>query len=212
MTTPIPSAPALPPVQYGGIELYNNLPTLGEADDAFTPKARAILISEVGELLARYGCLWGLCLVHAHCSLEAGETMVGRGNTSQPENVEAEDVFPERWLSDGRPYEYNIDKTEPPPAELIVQFKALVGANGLDGTPGLYYVGDKVPELVLESTVGRANVVRAVTEIDEQSSVKTGWAPIMGGAGMPVTMACMLYCVPGDGKGGKLHTGTRSHA
>ncbi|KAJ7677272.1 hypothetical protein B0H17DRAFT_1139776 [Mycena rosella] len=213
MTALVQSLPALPPALYSGPELYNKLPTLGEADEAFTPEARTILVSQVGDLLASFGALWGLCLVHAHCSLEVGETMLGRGNISQPEkDVKLGEVFPERWLADGRPYEFNVDKSQPPPAALVTQFNTLISEMGLSGTLGLYYVGDKVPEVVLERTEGRANIIEVVTgPVDGGSSIQTGWASIKGQAGMPVTMACVINCDSRITRNAAVHKGTRSH-
>lgn len=53
--------------------LYNQLPTLGEAEERFTE--RAPLFAALASLLAEYGNFWSLCLVHAHCKLAEGEIM-----------------------------------------------------------------------------------------------------------------------------------------
>ncbi|KAG6367251.1 hypothetical protein INS49_001437 [Diaporthe citri] len=83
--------------------LYNELPTLGDADERFSERENIFL--SVRDLLAQYNHVWGLCLVHAHCKLEKDEVMLGRGNVSQPEVASnLGEYYPERWLSSGTPY------------------------------------------------------------------------------------------------------------
>ena len=90
---------ALPPANMEGMELYNVLPNLGTSDDTFNARARTLLFPKIGALLGKFDCIWGLCLVHTHCALNSGETMVTQGNICQPEKVlHSDHVYPERWL------------------------------------------------------------------------------------------------------------------
>ncbi|KAL5331526.1 hypothetical protein ACEPPN_001060 [Leptodophora sp. 'Broadleaf-Isolate-01'] len=95
-------------------QLYNKLPTLGDADDTFVDRDNVFKILAV--LLAEYGNTFGLCLVHNHCKLIEGEIMLQKGNMSQPEKLENAGVYyPNRWLSGGVPYEFTTKQSPTPP-------------------------------------------------------------------------------------------------
>ncbi|EGC47661.1 hypothetical protein HCEG_06876 [Histoplasma capsulatum var. duboisii H88] len=80
--------------------LYNTLPTLEDAEKRFVEREK--LFAAVGQLLAEYGNVFGLCLVHAHCILTDDEIMLARGNVSQPEKATSlVEYYPERWLCSG---------------------------------------------------------------------------------------------------------------
>ncbi|KAL6301654.1 hypothetical protein BKA93DRAFT_828130 [Sparassis latifolia] len=185
--------------------LYNNLPTLGEADDKFVDRVN--VFAKVGPLLAKYDNRFGLCLVHAHCSLTDGETMVAEGNVSEP--VKDASCYPERWLATGEAYEFNKECTEVPPAALFDEFRSVVG--DMIAVLGLYHVGNVTPGTVLlEHTEGRKNIVEAVDVGmgDTKDIVQTGWLP---DAKDPVTMACMIICDSRTTRIGVKHKDTKSH-
>lgn len=95
-------------------ELYNALPTLGEASDILNAieERRNDIFSKIASLLLSFDCVWGLSLVHAHCTIGKDEKMLSRGDISQPEVVAPETpIFAERWLADGRPYEFSDTHT-----------------------------------------------------------------------------------------------------
>ncbi|GBE81645.1 hypothetical protein SCP_0400160 [Sparassis crispa] len=185
--------------------LYNNLPTLGEADDKFVDRAN--IFAKVGPLLAKYDNKFGLYLVHAHCSLEDGEKMVASGNVSEP--VKDASCYPERWLATGEAYEFNTEHTEVPPAALFVEFRSLVG--DMTAVLGLYYAGNVTPGMMLlEHTEGRKNIVEAIDVGigNTKDAVPTAWLP---DAKDPVTMACVIECDTRITRTGSAHKDTRSH-
>jgi len=157
---------------------------------------------ELSALLAAFDSAWGMCLVHAHCTLAEGELMLARGNVSQPETRETlkEPYFPERWLADGRAFEYNTEKTAAPPAELVNQFHAMVTKAGLIGVLGLYFAGNTSPvaedTILVEHTEGRANIIESIdAHAANPGNIQTAWRPTKAGQGpMPVTLSCVIVC------------------
>ncbi|KAJ5711948.1 hypothetical protein N7488_006104 [Penicillium malachiteum] len=119
-------------------QLYNTLPTLGEADEKFDNRGSAMKL--IAMLLAQYNNVFGLCLVHANYELSEGEVMVARGNVSQPEEINQGDVYPERWLSDGGPYEFTARHTSMPPSSLVKEFQRITSAVNLQDVLGLYQI------------------------------------------------------------------------
>ncbi|KAH0536514.1 hypothetical protein FGG08_006610, partial [Glutinoglossum americanum] len=116
--------------------LYNTLPSLGDAEKRFLDREKVFAI--VRNLLAMYENAFGLCLVHAHCTLAEDEIMLARDNISQPENVSSlKEYYPERWLPSGEAYEFTTRPTISPPADLIKAFNDLTSHIGV---LGLYYI------------------------------------------------------------------------
>lgn len=184
---------------------YNALPTLGEADEMFINREPVLLA--LSSLLAQYKYAFGLCLVHAHCKLSTGEIMLARDNVSQPEQVEhAPHFYPERWLSDGKPYEFTVRNTEKPPEELIEEFQRIVKDAQLQDILGLYHVdGGKESAAIIEWTEGRKNLTRKITDEDKAGEpVQTAWD---FGRGDPVTMSCSIYCDQRTTRGSSTHRG-----
>ncbi|KAJ5971842.1 uncharacterized protein N7479_001760 [Penicillium vulpinum] len=181
--------------------LYNNLPTLEDAEKRFID--RGTIFSAVGSLLAQYGNLYGLCLVHAHCTLTDEERMLSRGNISQPEIFALPgNYYPERWLSSGVPYEFTTRPTVPPPAALVDEFHRLTADIGV---LGLYHIGDEVYGKMIEYTEGRKNILVALSDTEESQSAnhtETAWNL---GKGDPVTMACMIVCDSRNTRDGSIH-------
>lgn len=170
--------------------IYNKLPTLEDAEKRFIDREK--IFTAVGSLLAQYDNLYGLCLVHAHCTLADGEKMLSRGNISQPENFALiGNYYPERWLSTGIPYEFTTRPTVSPPAALVSEFNRLTAEIGV---LGLYHVGDEVDTKMIEHTEGRKNIMTPFLGTDESktaSHTETAWNL---GKGDPVTMSCMIIC------------------
>ncbi|CAE6395653.1 unnamed protein product [Rhizoctonia solani] len=165
--------------------LYNSLPSVEDVSNAF--KDRDEMFAKLAPLLAAYQLQFGVCLVHAHCALEEGEAMVANGTISRP--VRGGPQYPERWLADGTPYEFNQEPTKEPPAELIRDFELIVGK---DRTLGLFYQNSPPEGQVwLEHTKGRDNIVKLVNKDELPSHLETGWVP---GADAPLTMACTTVC------------------
>ncbi|KAL9120742.1 MAG: hypothetical protein Q9187_002704 [Circinaria calcarea] len=102
--------------------LYNTLPTLEDAEERFTDREQ--IFAACKSLLAQYGNIFGLCLIHAYCNLTDEEIMLGSGNVSQPEKTSelTKSYYPERWLSSGKAYEFTTRRTITPPAALIDAF------------------------------------------------------------------------------------------
>ncbi|KAJ5382384.1 hypothetical protein N7517_000295 [Penicillium concentricum] len=170
--------------------LYNNLPTLEDAEKRFID--RETIFTAVGSLLAKYGNHYGLCLVHAHCNLTDEERMLSRGNISQPEIYTLlGNYYPERWLSSGDPYEFTTRPTVSPPAALVDEFNSLTAVIGV---LGLYHIGDEVNGKMIEYTEGRRNILVPLSDTDESQAsnhTETAWNL---GKGDPVTIACMIVC------------------
>lgn len=163
------------------VDMYNNLPTLGEADDRFVQ--RDAIFAKLAPLLASYNHQFGVCLIHAHCSLEPGEKLIGNGNISQPGDGNIILHYPVRWLHTGEPFEFRTETTSFLPAELISDFQKIVGEIGV---LGLYFSGTSAGTLELEWTEGRKNVTKVITEL-VPGNIETAWLP---GTNNPTQMAC----------------------
>ncbi|CAE6481629.1 unnamed protein product [Rhizoctonia solani] len=176
--------------------LYNSLPGLEDASNAF--KDRDVMFAKLAPLLAAYQLQFGVCLVHAHCALEEGEAMVANGTISRP--VRGGPQYPERWLADGTPYEFNQEPTKAPPVELIRDFHAIVGK---DTTLGLFYENNPPDGKVwLEYTRGRENIVELVDKDTLPNHFETGWIP---GTDGPLKMTCSMVCVGTEEDHVKVH-------
>lgn len=174
--------------------LVQLLPTLGEAEKRFTEREK--MFTAVKALLAEYGNVFGLCLVHAHCTLENDEIMLGRGSVSQPEkSSELETYYPERWLSSGEPYEFTTRPTVAPPGALVEAFGRLTSHVGVLGLYHIDRTNDK-PSKMIEHTEGRKNILMPYTDADRvhaATQAETAWDL---SSLDPVTMACakMVLC------------------
>ncbi|OCH92254.1 hypothetical protein OBBRIDRAFT_833592 [Obba rivulosa] len=178
--------------------LYNALPPVEIADALF--KDRDTMLSKLTPLLAKYDNQFGVCLVHAHCTIEDGEKMVAQGNVSEP--MRDIPCYPERWLATGEPYEFNHELTKTPPAELFDAFRALIG----DITVlGLFYAGGLADGILLERTEGRKNITELIksTDLGIGQDIETAWLPSQDGSGNPVKAKCMIMCMLDGSK----HTG-----
>ncbi|KAK5629208.1 hypothetical protein RRF57_004923 [Xylaria bambusicola] len=191
--------------------IYNQLPTLDEADKRFT--GRDEVFAKATSLLAEYGFTFGLCLIHAHCTLADNEIMLGRGNVSQPEVVKnLAEYYPERWLPSGEPYEFTTRPTTNPPAALVDALRQITSQVGV---LGLYHI-DKDEECakMLERTEGRSNILTPYTEVDvahDATQVLTAWDL---GSCDPVTMACnkVIICDARTTRNGSVHKGISSYS
>jgi len=115
-------------------QLYNTLPTLSEASEAFTNR---------GELLPRLAQLfaapeyrkYAFGLVHHHYDLLLGEWMVTTDRISAPELISSPpdpSIVVDRWTAQSEPFEYARvspgDQALPPPPEgLLKSFEEIVG-------------------------------------------------------------------------------------
>ncbi|KAI1399453.1 hypothetical protein F4819DRAFT_464966 [Hypoxylon fuscum] len=192
-------------------QLYNTLPTLGDADEKFVNREGVFKV--VATLLAEYGHVFGLCLVHAHCKLAEGEIMIEKNNISQPEELEnAGAYYPDRWLASGEPYEFTVCQTQAPPKTLVDQFHQLTKEAKLEDVLGLYYVDGPIEDpAIIEWTDGRKNLTRTMKEEDKAADpVQTAWNFARGD---PVTMACTKWCDTRTTRSGEnnVHKGTQSH-
>jgi len=186
--------------------MYNESPTLGEADELFVD--RDATFSKLAPLLARYQFQFGVYLVHAHCKLEQGERMVAINNISQPAS-DSKPCYPDRWLSNGKPFEFRRDSVPSPPPELIAAFGDIVGVSGV---LGLFYAGDMAPgEMLLERTEGRVNITERISALPSEGGeqIETAWLP--DGSDKVVKMACTIWCDSRTTRTGSVHKGTRSH-
>ncbi|KAF9474082.1 hypothetical protein BDN70DRAFT_962425 [Pholiota conissans] len=190
------------------VEIYNQLPTLGEAEAKFVD--REATFSKLVPLLEKYDYNFGVCLVHAHCTLNPGEKMIATGHVSEPVDANTLAHHPVRWLDDGRPFEFTVEPTVSPPDDLITAFKALVGHIGV---LGLYYSAGVRPSddhLELEWTEGRKNITKIISkDANNPANIETAWLP---GTKNPVTMSCVIYCnIAKPRPNGPLHAGTKGH-
>ncbi|KAI1126950.1 hypothetical protein F5Y10DRAFT_278468 [Nemania abortiva] len=167
--------------------IYNRLPTLEVADERFNEREK--MFAQLGGLLEQYGNVFGLCLVHAHCTISDDEVMLRRGNVSQPEKLSGlTKLYAERWMSSGEPYEFTTRLTTAPPEALLEAFNRLTSHVGV---LGLYHI-DKEDNCskAIEHTEGRKNILMPYTNADqahEATQTLTAWD---FGCRNPVTMAC----------------------
>ncbi|KAF7511031.1 hypothetical protein GJ744_005577 [Endocarpon pusillum] len=162
----------------------------------------------VGDLLDSYP-MFGLCLVHAHCTLEPGEIMLASGHVSEPVLLtDTVKYYPERWTSAGRAYKFRTEPTEQPPTELVSCFRAAVGE--LYEVLGLYYAGTGKQIHQLERTEGRRNVLEDFCDANMNvERLETNWKDF--GSGNPVTMTCVIFCDTTTTRSGGYHKNTKTH-
>jgi len=154
-------------------ELYNNLPSLQEARERLVsiPGGPENVLKALAPVL-KYNPEFGICLVHAHCTLDNGEKMVSSGRVSEPAIVEPGECYPERWLANGDPYEFSstpMVEGGSPPSDLVQRFhnrlesiaeslNSETGSNGtkvdLSGLLGIYYVHDPDADFSDETSSG----------------------------------------------------------
>jgi len=188
-------------------ELYNRLPTIHNAHEMLLSIKGGpdTLLNSLTPLFIQYP-QFGVCLVHAHCTLTSGEKMVSSGNISEPKIVGDDDgCYPERWLSNGDPYEFSSTPTIDGgivPKELLDGFSKVLGdfeGRDLRNILGIYAydddsagssdddgsaisdAGDNVSNRMIwvERTVGRANVLELAPKkvVDQMDNVTTAcWA------------------------------------
>jgi len=174
-------------------ELYNTLPSLHDARIRLesVPGGATNLLNKVAPILKNHP-QFGICLIHAHCTLTNGEKMIATGRISEPKIVSDEACFAERWLANGIPYEFSSTPTVEggaPPADLVSRFedrlttlsKDILGPESkedLTSLLGIYYVHDpdsdsegsslssvsepKEDVVWMERTEGRRNILRPV--------------------------------------------------
>ena len=179
---------------------YNTLPTLLDATSRFANRDR--VFSSLAKLLSQHGNIFGVCLVHAHCTLSESEIMLEEDDISQPVSVShLKNYYPKCWLPSGEPYEFTTFPTQAPPDALVEEFRAVTEAIEV---LGLYYTGvEETDEIKLEWTEGRMNKVRKMKEEDwYEGPVETAWNL---GKGDPVTMACRLLCATATTDQGGYH-------
>lgn len=214
---------SLPKPTFIMVEVYNALPSLWDADTRFTD--RDTVFAAAAPLLSRYNFEWGLCLIHAHCKLEEGELMLGRGNVSQPEKQDeiVDKIYPERWLANGQPYEFTTRPTKTPPPDLVKNLGQIVGT---DGVLGLYHIekdgaaaeGDdgingatsvKPDEKLIEVTQGRKNIVQPMSDSEISEGVEQKGTAWDLGKVDPQTRGCaaVLHCLVDYRGGHAVHTG-----
>lgn len=164
-------------------QLYNELPSLGKARDRLTTLDSGLhrLFKSLIPIFNHHP-QFGVCLIHAHCTLHSDEKMVSTGRVSEPvlDTASGENrlIYPERWLSNGVPYEFSSTPTVEVRDELVEAFqdrmKSFEGKD-LSDLFGIYYIhrpdddrsGDREENgediIWLERTVGRKNIVEPVT-------------------------------------------------
>jgi hypothetical protein len=187
------------------VDMYNSLLTVEEASSHFT--LRDAIFAKLAPLLSNYDHKFGVCLVHAHCTLHLGEKMVATGNISQPVDVTSSAIshYPERWLANGEPYEFTKEPTASPPPELFAEFNGIVGDVKV---LGLYFIGEGPRELNLEWTEGRKNITKVISLDESKGCVETAWLP---GTASPVQMACATWCYPEYGSHSSSHSGSSTN-
>ncbi|KAF2240266.1 hypothetical protein BU26DRAFT_443044, partial [Trematosphaeria pertusa] len=125
---------------------YNGLPSLVDSDSAFAKPAslsRDSILKLMAPIFAKWNYKHGLALVHRHCEIKPEEIMLATGDVCQPANVsKAGEFYPERWLSNGKPYEFTTRPTVPPLAELLAEFLPLAKAAGLEDVLGIYHIDE----------------------------------------------------------------------
>jgi|ERR1700722_18211814 len=185
------------------VQMYNNLPSIEEADERFTN--REATFAKLAPILAEFNHQFGVCLVHAHCKLEQGEKMIAQGKITQPELNTDLVHYPDRWLPNGQPFEFTTKPTTSPPAKLVNELQKITGP---DGVLGLFYKSDDVKEL--EHTEGRKNIMEEVTDLTGTDHLETAWLPNFDG--VTLLAGCTKYCQMSLGASGtKKHTGHQGH-
>jgi hypothetical protein len=198
-------------------ELYNSLPSLRDARERFKS-----IEGGPGQLLKSLAPLFknhpgfGVCLVHTHCELTNGEKMVSTGRITEPVTIDDGKCFPERWLSNGVPFEFNSSPTVKGglPTELVESFYTHLksfGENDLSDLLGIYYVHDRDFDterdediIWVDRTEGRTNIVEPKTREDAfniANAVPAAWLVSKHADADPEFMVsdeCEIICVEAD--------------
>lgn len=184
-------------------QIYNQLPTIEEADRRFSTN-RDTILSQLAPLMRKYHNQFGVCLVHAHCKIEPGEKMVSIGNISEP--LRGVECYPESWLSNANAYEFSITPTSLPPPELFNDFQKIIGDVGV---LGLYYAGGRAEGVSLEWTEGRRNITKSITRAEGERHIQTAWIP---GSDPHLTKSCepCVVCDSTTTRNSTTHKGTQT--
>ncbi|KAF5368193.1 hypothetical protein D9757_011504 [Collybiopsis confluens] len=194
---------------------YNTLATVDEATQILNNDGaiRDAVLTRIASALSATAGLWGVVLVHRHCTLSPAELMVHRGLICQPETIAQAMVYGTRWLSDGTPFEYSVEASEPPPRELLASFVEACGP--LQNILGLYYlpqygtIGSQ--SVLMEHSEGRSNILELVDRSESlERFIQTGWGPRTEG-GLPVTLGCAIYCDTLMTRDSTYHKNTETH-
>ncbi|KAF8587757.1 hypothetical protein K439DRAFT_1630373 [Ramaria rubella] len=172
------------------VAVYNALPHIEEAHVKFTNRDE--VFAKLTPFIAKHNYVYGVCLVHGHTKLEAGEVMVSTSDSvTEPISSPSKSYHPERWLATGQPYEFTYEPTVEPPPEVFEEFSKIVGP----GSPlGLFFVDVNAPTTRTETTDGRKSVTRPGLPdegVDNLKWVEAAWVP---GRDIIVYGICVYSC------------------
>lgn len=167
---------------------YNALTTLEEADKLFVDRDR--IFAAVTSPLARYGNAFGICLVHARCTLTDDEIVLTQGNISKPVKTSSlTEYYPVRWLPSGEAYEFTTRRTTLPLVALVHLFNQLTSHIGV---LGLYHKYGGRNSKMIEHMDGRASILEPLRNTPRASTdghIETAWNLDRGD---PSTMTCAI--------------------
>ncbi|KAG8408499.1 hypothetical protein J3458_019535 [Metarhizium acridum] len=185
------------------VDLFNGIPSLGEANEQFLAhNGPEVIILSLWKLFSKYKLTdqYGPVLVHRHWPASLNEAVVDVNGTSTAWTLEAGEqtgmlqfekyerpIKPSSWMmvkGQLMPYEFYFasqkEHDEPAPLDsaFVQEFASILEANSLLDFVGirlLRHTGQKV----LEVTEGNANVTFPVTDDDqnllEKNAIQAGW-------------------------------------
>ncbi|KAF8581314.1 hypothetical protein K439DRAFT_1636290 [Ramaria rubella] len=175
--------------------IYNALPSISEANLNFTNREE--VFTKLAPFIEKHDYAYGVCLVHAHTKLEAGEVMISTDDcVTEPVSSPTKPYYPERWLATGEPYEFTYKPTVEPSPEALAEFRQIVGP---ESPLGLFFVDKNAYTIRTETTEGRKSITSsgppsAELLASDVKSVDSAWLPGKGTLAAFVCIICINAC------------------
>jgi len=171
--------------------LYNALPSIQVTHDSFEKGKSKSLLSKLIPLISKYNNRFGVCLIHAHTTLEPGEVMLSNKNGIAKPIHEPTTKYAEWWLISGEPYEFSTaPPAATPPPEFFWEFRDITGDNSY---LGIFAVNPDAPDVQTETNNGRRSITKPGPPVEQEGTVyvESAWVPSLPN----VFFFCISVCV-----------------
>jgi hypothetical protein len=174
---------------------YDSLPSLGSAFGIFQQSnAQAAVNGPIRDLFLKYGVheYLGIGLLHKHFDILSIERLVDYRNMSSPWDLSHDTkatackyggfVCPRSFrFCDGQfvPYEFDFSDTElasPANREFLVKLSVLLRQHGLDEVLGIRVLDKHNPELTVEVTEGKVNMMIRRGTVPDDELIPALWS------------------------------------
>jgi len=125
------------------VDSYNKLLPIKDSLALFLKRAKEanlspeVLLSKIASVfLPEPAGRYGICLLHNHYHLKAGERVVAHGSVSLPSTVQSDNIVADRWMPNGNQFEHILtnDPTSiiRPSRQLFAAFEKLTKSYNID--------------------------------------------------------------------------------